>query len=168
SIYCLSLPEAQFSVLSCLPAPVSPCPSVFSAFRSWIDALEDCQKNHSSLAEISTDTVKNKVKSLLQNYTSLQRGVWIGLERSVFGYNTEWKWISGCKVVDSQLKTNNSNRHCGMISFNVNKEIELQDANCHDNLPFICQKFGDEPHLNTEPAHPLPPDLASALIIINY
>ncbi|XP_030600154.1 uncharacterized protein LOC115790491 [Archocentrus centrarchus] len=113
--------------------------------RSWIDALEDCRKNHSSLVEISTDTVKNKVKCLLQNYTSLQRGVWIGLERSVFGYNTEWKWISGCKVVDSQLKTNNSNRHCGMISFNVNKEIELQDANCHDNLPFICQNWNIRP-----------------------
>uniref|UniRef100_A0A3Q4GS27 C-type lectin domain-containing protein n=1 Tax=Neolamprologus brichardi TaxID=32507 RepID=A0A3Q4GS27_NEOBR len=62
--------------------------------KSWIDALEQCQTDYTSLVEITNKTVNDEVKSLLQNATHLQRGVWIGLERSVFGKDKEWMWIS--------------------------------------------------------------------------
>ncbi|CAI5694342.1 unnamed protein product [Oreochromis niloticus] len=110
--------------------------------KTWIDALEDCQQNYTSLVEITNQTVNDEVKSLLQNETRLQRGVWIGLERSVFGKDREWMWISKSK--DIYPKWNSSiyglNNHCAKMIL-TEKQVQLLDANCHDRLPFICQDF---------------------------
>ncbi|XP_005746991.1 uncharacterized protein LOC102205475 [Pundamilia nyererei] len=113
--------------------------------KSWIDALEDCQQNYSSLVEITNQTVNDEVKSLLQNETDLQRGVWIGLERSVFGKDREWMWISRSKDINPKWNSSiaDSNNHCAKMIL-TEKQVQLLDANCHDRLPFICQDFGED------------------------
>ncbi|KAL3992205.1 lipid phosphate phosphatase-related protein type 1/2/5 [Sarotherodon galilaeus] len=114
--------------------------------KSWIDALEQCQTDYTSLVEITNQTVKDEVKSLLQNETHLQRGVWIGLERSVFGKDKEWMWISKSKHICPEWNRSiaDSNNHCAKIILTEKQEIKLLDANCHDRLPFICQDSGEE------------------------
>lgn len=107
--------------------------------------MEHCWQDNSSLVEIYNDAVGVEVKNLLQNKTESHTGVWVGLERSIFGKNPEWKWISGSKVLYSQwnnsFPVNSLNNHCGkIISVNEAKEIKLLDANCHKKLPFICQR----------------------------
>lgn len=98
------------------------CPvSLHNKSKSWIDALEDCQRDHFSLVEICEKKVRDDVKRL-QNKTDSKTGVWIGLQRSVFGYRPEWKWISGYNVVKSQLnRTSSTNsdfdNHCGKVIF---------------------------------------------------
>ncbi|XP_039478348.1 uncharacterized protein LOC120443549 isoform X2 [Oreochromis aureus] len=114
--------------------------------KSWIDALEQCQNDYTSLVEITNQTVNDKVKSLLQNETHLQRGVWIGLERSVFGKDREWMWISKSKDIYPEWNRSiaDSNNHCAKMILTEKQEIKLLDANCHDRLPFICQDSGEE------------------------
>lgn len=71
--------------------------------------------------------------------------LWIGLQRSIFGYRPEWKWISGYNVVKSQLnRTSSTNsdfdNHCGKVIFdNKTEEIKWSNADCHEKLPYICQ-----------------------------
>ncbi|XP_026049031.1 low affinity immunoglobulin epsilon Fc receptor-like isoform X1 [Astatotilapia calliptera] len=117
-----------------------------SVNKTWIDALEHCRQENSSLVEIYNDTVGVKVKNLLQNKTESHTGVWVGLERSIFGNNPEWKWISGSKVLYSQwnysFPVNSLNNHCGkIITVNEAEQIKWLDANCHKKLPFICQRL---------------------------
>ncbi|KAL3992207.1 hypothetical protein ACER0C_011832 [Sarotherodon galilaeus] len=109
--------------------------------KSWIDALEQCQTDYTSLVEITNQTVNDKVKSLLQNETHLQRGVWIGLERSVFGKDRKWMWISKSKDIYPGWNRNiaDSNNHCAKMILTEKQVIKLLDANCHDRLLFICQ-----------------------------
>ncbi|XP_037631971.1 uncharacterized protein LOC119491815 [Sebastes umbrosus] len=114
--------------------------------KSWIYALEHCYGRTSSLVEITNITVWNAVKSLLQNKTELQKGVWIGLERSIFGKpDRPWKWISGCVAKDNAPPWNSSlvdplNNHCGkIIRDEKSEELKWGDGDCHDKLPFICQ-----------------------------
>ncbi|CAI5693931.1 uncharacterized protein LOC116323011 [Oreochromis aureus] len=130
--------------------PVSICNDTDLQFHSvnktWIDALEHCRQENSSLVEIYNDTVGVEVKNLLQNKTDSHTGVWVGLERSIFGKNPEWKWISGSKVSyyqwNNSFPVNSLNNHCGkIISVNEAKEIKWLDANCHEKLPFICQRL---------------------------
>lgn len=111
--------------------------------KSWIEALAHCQRNNSSLVEICNKTVRVEVKNLLQNKI-LQDGVWIGLERPIFGNKDEWKWISGSKLLNAQLNSTDSvngfNNHCGKIVFvNETKEIKWLDASCHEKIPYICK-----------------------------
>lgn len=88
--------------------------------------------------------VRDDVKRL-QNKTDSKTGVWIGLQRSIFGYRPEWKWISGYNVVKSQLnRTSSTNsdfdNHCGKVIFdNKTEEIKWSNADCHEKLPYICQ-----------------------------
>lgn len=121
------------------------CPvSLHNKSKSWIDALEDCQRDHFSLVEICEKKVRDDVKRL-QNKTDSKTGVWIGLQRSIFGYRPEWKWISGYNVVKSQLnRTSSTNsdfdNHCGKVIFdNKTEEIKWSNADCHEKLPYICQ-----------------------------
>lgn len=121
------------------------CPvSLHNNRKSWIDALEDCQTEHFSLVEICEKKVWDDVKSL-QNKTDSKTGVWIGLQRSIFGYSPEWKWISGYNVVNSQLnRTSSANfdfdNHCGKVIFgNKTEEMKWSNADCHEKLPYICQ-----------------------------
>ncbi|XP_074496885.1 lithostathine-1-beta-like [Sebastes fasciatus] len=114
--------------------------------KSWIYALEHCYGIKSSLVQITNSTVRKAVKSLLKSKTELQKGVWIGLERSIFGRpDRPWKWISGCVAKDNAPPWNSSlvdplNNHCGkIIRDEKSQELKLLDSDCHDKLPFICQ-----------------------------
>ncbi|KAF7219094.1 transcript variant X1, partial [Nothobranchius furzeri] len=113
--------------------------------KSWIEALKACHMLTSSLVELTNQTVQDKVRSLLQDKSSLENGVWVGLERSIFGTDPDWMWASGSRSVN--LKWNNSfpvdrwNNHCGKIIWGQGSGlIQLLDANCHDELPYICQR----------------------------
>ncbi|XP_078023646.1 uncharacterized protein LOC144462868 isoform X2 [Epinephelus lanceolatus] len=63
--------------------------------KSWIDALQHCHNENSALVQITNQTVQDTVDSVIQNESSLDGGVWIGLERSIFGVNVPWQWVPG-------------------------------------------------------------------------
>uniref|UniRef100_A0A3Q0RMA1 C-type lectin domain-containing protein n=1 Tax=Amphilophus citrinellus TaxID=61819 RepID=A0A3Q0RMA1_AMPCI len=115
--------------------------------KSWNDALEHCQTQNSSLVQITNETVKDDVYLVWQDDNSSQAGVWIGLERSIFGNNPEWKWISGSKLMHSQLNSsfpvNPLNNHCGKIIIDdESEEFKWQDADCHNfwfQTPCLCK-----------------------------
>nr|XP_029134699.1 lithostathine-1-beta-like [Labrus bergylta] len=116
----------------------------FSERKSWIKALEHCQNNNSSLVEIHNRSVCMEVDHLLKDKTlESKNGVWIGLERSIFGCIITWYWTTGQKV-GGKTQWNEShpvdcfNNHCGKIIW-VQNESKWLDANCHLKLPFICQ-----------------------------
>ncbi|XP_036980905.1 C-type lectin BML-2-like isoform X2 [Acanthopagrus latus] len=117
----------------------------YKAPKSWIDALEHCHNQDSSLAEIHNQTVQASVNSSLLNKDSMLNGMWIGLERSIFGRNSTWKWISGTPV-GNHCPWNKSypvdalNHHCGKIIWVAELgQFKWLDACCHEELPFICQ-----------------------------
>lgn len=116
---------------------------LFNKTRTWIEALRHCDSLNLSLVQITNQTVQNAVTSLVQNKSGLDR-VWVGLERSIFGTDPDWMWISDSKA--ENLKWNSSfpvdrfNNHCGKIILDEESgEIQFLDASCHDELPYICQ-----------------------------
>lgn len=118
--------------------------NIYQEAKSWIDAMEHCQRGDSSVVEITNQTDNDKLKGLWKYTKDLKNGVWIGLERSIFGKNPEWKWISGSKVEYNQWKNsyplNSLNYNCGkIILVNETKEIKWMNDNCHAKLPFICK-----------------------------
>ncbi|XP_042271103.1 uncharacterized protein LOC121899389 isoform X2 [Thunnus maccoyii] len=119
----------------------------YESAKTWIGALKHCHGQNSSLVQITNETVQEDVKLLLEENCgniNLQRGVWIGLERSIFGCNVPWMWTSGTEVENgewnSSFPIDPVNNHCGKIIW-VNESItyKWQDAHCFDELPFICQ-----------------------------
>ncbi|XP_023207422.1 uncharacterized protein LOC111612012 [Xiphophorus maculatus] len=117
---------------------------LFNETKSWIEALNYCDQLSFSLVEITNQTVWDELKNILVNKAELQKGVWVGLERSIFGTNIKWQWTSGAKAEQpewiSSFPANGLNNHCGKIVWsNQSNNIQLLDANCHDELPFICQ-----------------------------
>ncbi|XP_071372941.1 macrophage mannose receptor 1-like isoform X2 [Centroberyx affinis] len=112
--------------------------------KSWINALEHCLNNESSLVHITDQTVQAAVDQLLDGKHLHRDGAWIGLERSIFGWDVPWVWTSGPPVYfkqwDSNFPRNPLNYHCGKI---IQREEELKwlDECCHVELPFICQYF---------------------------
>ncbi|XP_013863460.1 pancreatic beta cell growth factor isoform X2 [Austrofundulus limnaeus] len=89
-------------------------------------------------------TLLDEVKSFLGNNTDWQDGVWVGLERSIFGTDLDWMWVSDSKAENlnwnSSFPVDRFNNHCGkMILDKESKQIQFLDANCHDELPFVCQ-----------------------------
>ncbi|XP_060902351.1 lithostathine-like [Labrus mixtus] len=118
----------------------------FSEPKSWIDALEQCQNNNSSLVEIHNESVRMAVDNLLENkIPNMTDGVWIGLERPIFGCIIPWLWTTGqTRVCIPQWNVSHPvdrfNNHCGKIIW-VEELMEFKwlDANCHLKLPFICQ-----------------------------
>ncbi|XP_078140439.1 uncharacterized protein LOC139931540 [Centroberyx gerrardi] len=112
--------------------------------KSWINALEHCLNNESSLVHITDQTVQVAVDQLLDGKHLHRDGAWIGLERSIFGWDVPWVWTSGppvdFKQWDSSFPRNPLNYHCGKI---IQRENELKwlDDCCHVELPFICQYF---------------------------
>ncbi|XP_024865080.1 uncharacterized protein LOC108244638 isoform X2 [Kryptolebias marmoratus] len=107
--------------------------------KSWIEALNSCLNDKSSLVQNMTQTGLDEVKDLLED-----DGVWVGLERSIFGTDPEWKWISGSKAENlqwnSRFPVDRFNNHCGkMILVNEEKQIQFLDASCHEELPYICE-----------------------------
>ncbi|KAM7399362.1 hypothetical protein PAMP_018638 [Pampus punctatissimus] len=115
--------------------------------KSWIDALTYCESKNSSLVHIISDIVQDDVEYLLENKTDLQEGAWIGLERSIFGCNLHWKWTSGPYVADahwnSSLPVDPMNHHCGKIIRVSEYNYKWLDADCFEELPFICQDATD-------------------------
>ena len=114
--------------------------------KSWFDALKHCKDEHLSLVQITNSMMQFEVKSLLQGeVSSIQAGVWIGLERSMFGKDPiPWKWISGTEVGqtdqwNSSFPVDRFNNHCGKIIQVNETDFGWLDAWCHDELPFICQ-----------------------------
>ncbi|XP_076591381.1 uncharacterized protein LOC143323427 [Chaetodon auriga] len=114
--------------------------------KSWIDALEHCHNMNGSLVQITNHTVQSAVDSLLLDKTEdMQDGVWIGLERSIFGVTIPWMWTSGLEVTDceqwnSTFPVDRFNNHCGKIIWvKASQEFKWLDANCHKRLPFMCQ-----------------------------
>ncbi|XP_055370150.1 lithostathine-1-beta-like [Betta splendens] len=113
--------------------------------RSWFEALGFCRAQKQKLVEISNDTVMNNVIKLQQNETVTQNGVWVGLERPIFGIDSTWRWISGGSVNTSQWNSSSppssTNKYCGKIIWvNETRTIKLLDDDCFNELPFICQE----------------------------
>lgn len=115
--------------------------------KSWIDALEHCNKNGSSLVEITNTTTWDTVNSDLANETNkMEHGAWIGLERSIFGNNgIPWRWVLNGTLKshsrsEKRFPTDKYNHHCGKIIWDKEEEsFMLLDDDCHSKLPFICQ-----------------------------
>ncbi|XP_049431858.1 lithostathine-1-beta-like [Epinephelus fuscoguttatus] len=112
--------------------------------KSWIDALQHCHNKNSALVQITNQTVQDAVNSVLQNKSGLDGGVWIGLERSIFGVNVPWQWVSGERVKEhhwsSSAFVDPLNNHCGkVIQVKGSQEFKWLDEDCHKELPFICQ-----------------------------
>ncbi|MEQ2229516.1 hypothetical protein ILYODFUR_019660 [Ilyodon furcidens] len=111
--------------------------------QSWIEALNYCLSLNSSLVQITNQTVQDAVINLLKNETGLEEGIWVGLERSIFGTtNIEWMWTSRNRTIHPEWNTmvDSLNNHCGKIVLEWDPHrVKLVDANCHDSLPFICQ-----------------------------
>ncbi|KAM4566849.1 uncharacterized protein PAE49_010327 [Odontesthes bonariensis] len=134
----------QLNVSACADHAGDTSPQFYNESESWINAFKTCQKLNSDLVQFTNQTVLNEVKSLLKGQKGSQNGAWIGLERSIFGTNVKWKWISGSTAIDtpwnSSFPVNRLNNHCGKIVWVENtEEISLLDANCCERLPFICQ-----------------------------
>ncbi|KAM3615459.1 uncharacterized protein V6R79_002610 [Siganus canaliculatus] len=115
--------------------------------RSWIDALEYCSSNNLELVEITNKSMQAAVNKLLLQRMGCEQsrgGVWIGLERSIFGQrDVPWWWISGSKAEKPQwsgsFPVDRFNNHCGKIVW-VEESLEFKwlDGWCFDKLPFIC------------------------------
>lgn len=116
----------------------------YQEHKSWIDALQHCHNENSTLVQITNQRVQDAVNSFLQNKSGLDGGVWIGLERSIFGVNVPWQWVSGEKVKEphwsSSAFVDPLNNHCGkVIQVEGSQEFKWLDEDCHKELPFICQ-----------------------------
>ncbi|MEQ2307981.1 hypothetical protein AMECASPLE_023582 [Ameca splendens] len=115
----------------------------YSDKQSWIEALNYCLSFHSSLVQITNQTVQDAVINLLKNETGLEEGIWVGLERSIFGTtNIEWMWTSRNRTIHPEWnsRVDPLNNHCGKIVLAGDlHRVKLDDANCHHILPFICQ-----------------------------
>ncbi|MED6277699.1 hypothetical protein CHARACLAT_016161 [Characodon lateralis] len=115
----------------------------YSDKQSWIEALNYCLSLNSSLVQISNQTVQDAVINLLKNETGLEEGIWVGLERSIFGTtNIEWMWTSRNRTIHPEWnsRVDPLNNHCGKIVLAEDPHrVKLADANCHHSLPFICQ-----------------------------
>ena len=90
--------------------------------------------------------MQKDVEILLENNCrniNLQRGVWIGLEKSIFGCNVPWMWTSGTEVEYDEWNNSSHidpvNNHCGKIVWVNGTNYKWQDAHCFEKLPFICQ-----------------------------
>ncbi|KAL7400986.1 hypothetical protein ABVT39_021169 [Epinephelus coioides] len=121
----------------------------YQTHKSWIDALQHCHNKNSALVQITNQTVQDAVNSFLQNKSGLDGGVWIGLERSIFGVNVPWQWISGERVKEihwsSSTFVDPLNNHCGkVIQVEESQEFKWLDEDCHKELPFICQDLNEK------------------------
>ena len=118
----------------------------YAGRKSWIYALEDCEGKKSALVQITNDIVLKAVNCLLQDKKDINDGVWLGLERSIFGSKSPWKWISGENIDTVKAQWNGhfpvdpSNHHCGKTIWEgKNQTFKWEDADCDDMLPYICQ-----------------------------
>ncbi|KAK2912616.1 hypothetical protein Q8A73_006729 [Channa argus] len=110
--------------------------------KCWIDALEYCHTKNSSLVRITNCELCDTVNQLLQHIEGLQEGVWIGLERSIFGCKPVWKWLSGEIHAQGVISSreNPTNNYCGKILWDgKTNNIAFLDEDCFKPLPFICQ-----------------------------
>lgn len=133
--------------MKCIKPSVSPLISglkFHQEAKSWIDALEHCHNEYSSLVQITNATEQEAVNCLLQSkINSAKEGVWIGLERFISDRRFTWAWTSGEKFEGNaqwsgSFPVDQLNNHCGKIIW-VNEKFKWLDARCHDKLPFICQ-----------------------------
>ncbi|CAK6965772.1 uncharacterized protein LOC122983437 isoform X2 [Scomber scombrus] len=113
--------------------------------KSWIDALKTCRRgDDSELVHITNSCVWCDVQSLLNNKTNttvLHKGVWIGLERSIFGCDPKWMWTSGNDANYTHWNSERADRlnnHCGKVVWIESKNYTWVDEGCFEVLPFIC------------------------------
>lgn len=108
--------------------------------------MNTCRENNSELVQITCWRVWYDVQSLLvnENKTVVQNGVWMGLERYIFGCDPEWQWITGKKAShcywNGSFPINRHNNHCGkMVWIEDSKNYKWLDEDCFKALPFICK-----------------------------
>ncbi|CAK6967306.1 uncharacterized protein LOC122983437 isoform X1 [Scomber scombrus] len=119
----------------------------YSEPKSWIEALKTCRGNQSELVHITNQSVWYDVNSLLkkEDKTVLNNGVWIGLERSIFGCNPKWMWTSredvNCYYSFEGFPVDPLNHHCGKVMWSETTHNYIWlDEDCFKELPFICQR----------------------------
>lgn len=113
---------------------------------SWIKALQQCHKLNSHLVELTSPGVWHDVRSVLKCEEGMENEIWVGLERSIFGTDIDWRWLSRQNNHlnwSSNFPVDKFNNHCGKIVQN-----QLLDANCHEKLPFICQSWSNSGTVN--------------------
>ncbi|XP_032435803.1 uncharacterized protein LOC116730579 [Xiphophorus hellerii] len=116
---------------------------IFLTNKTWIEALQFCKTLDSTLVEITNQTVRDAVIKIMKDKAAeLQNGVWVGLERSIFGTISGWIWTSkGEKIgrdLNISLPDDPLNNHCGKVVFDRD-QVKVDDEDCHESLPFICQ-----------------------------
>lgn len=116
---------------------------IFLTNKTWIEALQFCKTLNSTLVEITNQTVRDAVIKIVKDKAAeLQNGVWVGLERSIFGTNSGWIWTSKGEKIGRELNIGLSddplNNHCGKVVLDQD-QVKVDDEDCHESLPFICQ-----------------------------
>ncbi|XP_023200494.1 uncharacterized protein LOC111610492 [Xiphophorus maculatus] len=116
---------------------------IFLTNKTWIEALQFCKTLDSTLVEITNQTLRDAVIKIMKDKAAeLKNGVWVGLERSIFGTNSGWIWTSKGEKIGRDLNISFPddplNNHCGKVVL-VQDEVKVDDEDCHESLPFICQ-----------------------------
>uniref|UniRef100_A0A8C6KP82 C-type lectin domain-containing protein n=1 Tax=Nothobranchius furzeri TaxID=105023 RepID=A0A8C6KP82_NOTFU len=143
ALTCLLLPQSLKFPAHHVFKPSQFCVSCrFIVSMSACSLLKTLQKSSACFSHSST--VRDEMNRVLANRTGLENGVWIGLERSMFGTDVNWMWASGSRAENPgwnfSFPVDRWNNHCGKaIWLNESREIKLLDENCHEKLPYICQ-----------------------------
>ncbi|XP_029923161.1 macrophage mannose receptor 1-like [Myripristis murdjan] len=121
----------------------------YSESKSWIGALNHCLSQNTTLVQITNQSVQDAVSQHLKNQ-AVSGGVWIGLERPIFGCNVDWLWYRGLTVNftqwNSNFPTDVYKHHCGKIIKSGEPAVfTWLDASCFQKLPFICQNRTSTP-----------------------
>ncbi|XP_030007191.1 lithostathine-1-beta-like [Sphaeramia orbicularis] len=103
--------------------------------KTWIAALRHCREKSHDLVVITSENKKTDVKKCLEDQHNITNGVWIGLERSIFGCSVPWEWISGEECKNCDVQHRNSSHYCGKIS----SAGVFHSDYCFEELPFICE-----------------------------
>ncbi|KAM9705203.1 lymphocyte antigen 75-like [Menidia menidia] len=106
--------------------------------RTWEEALQYCEDNHSSLLEIRDEADQEAVMNWLE-IINPATSVWIGMRQSsVFGF---WIWRDG--IVNWRGHWKDDTQPMPPMSFQcgvINQNFTWSDENCLYELPFLCEE----------------------------
>lgn len=107
--------------------------------RTWEEAFDYCEKNHSGLLQIEDDEDKKAVDQWLNNSNSSSDLFWIALRQSrVFGF---WIWrdrtVSNNYWKEGSIPEMPWSNNCGVIN---RTDSRWRDENCFHKLPFLCEE----------------------------